>query len=119
MTITPQAYGESLGFSVPTRYDEGTHNAVNLALVADSLLVPRVLNMSPITKWICRALAGLLLVTRMDSIDVRQRLQWEVAVGLLLIGGAMTGRLSSRIFENLYLLIGGIMIVFNALMTER
>lgn len=113
-----QAYGETLGLGVPTRYNLPTHSVVNLVMAADSLITPMLFNMSPVTKWICRALAGLLLVTRMDSLEVRARLQWEVAVGLLLIGAALTGRVTSRFFENMYLLFGGLLMVANALMTE-
>lgn len=114
------AFGERLGLEVPTRYDEKTHEWANLAMIADSLVTPLLTGMSPRTVWVCRALAALLALTRTHttSVTLKQRLQIELATGIALIVLALRGEVSRRAWENLYLGIGGILMVANALMTE-
>ena len=114
------AFGESLGFDVPTRYGRDTHAAFNAIMAVDSLLTPVVLGMSRRTVVLCQLLAGgLLLLRREDSdLTLRQRLQLEATAGVVLIVLAMRGTITRRLLERGYLFVGGVMMIANSLMTE-
>jgi len=123
MTLVPkkgQAFGESLGIEVPTRYDVKTHDSFDTLLVADSLLTPILFGMSRPTLWVCRLLAGLLVIMRVESNDLtlHKRLQIEAMIGIGLIVFALRGTLTRRPLENLYLFAGGVSIIANCLMTQ-
>ncbi|MHB8626303.1 MAG: hypothetical protein ACYDBJ_10945 [Aggregatilineales bacterium] len=113
-----QAFGETFGLDVPTRYTAETHALFNTLMAADAAFTPALLHMSRWTRWICRALAALLLVGRASrgGPELRQQLQIEAAVGLFLIVTALTGHM--RFLEKLYCLVGGLLIVANSLMTQ-
>ena len=114
------AFGETLGLEVPTQYSTDIHAAVNTLLAVDSLLTPRILGMSDQTVWMCRFLAGLLLLTRSQQLDVpmRRRLEVEAAMGGLVILMALRGLITHNLFERLYLAFGGATMVANSLMTR-
>ena len=113
-----QAFGETFGFDVPTRYPAETHGMFNSIMAADAAITPTLLHMSRRTRWVCRALAALLLAGRTPKTgsDLRQQLQLEAAVGVLLMVAALTGRM--KFLEKAYWLIGGLLIVANSLMTQ-
>ena len=118
---TPKiAFGEWLGIDVPTRYTEESHKFFNAMMVGDCLVSPMLFGMSGRTVWVCRALAGLLFITRKktESLSLRQALQVEAATGLTLIVLAAQGTVSKRWWENAYLMFGGALMLLNALMTE-
>lgn len=112
------AFGETFGLAVPTRYAAETHALFNTLMAADAAFTPSLLRMSRRTRWLCRALAALLLVGRTPRSGpaLRQQLQIEAAVGLLMIATAINGRM--KFLEKLYCLIGGLLIVVNSLMTQ-
>jgi hypothetical protein len=114
------AYGETLGFDVPTRYAPETHATFNLIMAADSLITPVLFGMSGRTVWFCRFLSGLLFVTHSNTSDLelRQRLQIEAWTGAALLVLAYQGGVTHRFFERAYLFIGGLMMIGNALMTQ-
>ncbi len=118
-TNTP-ALGETWGIAVPTRYNAETHALFDTIMAVDSLLTPMLFGMSWRTIWVCRTLAGALLFLRNDNSDLslRYELEIETAVGLALIVLGAQGNISRRLFERLYLIIGGGMMVANALMTQ-
>ena len=114
------SFGETFGLAVPTIYSAEIHDAINAIMAADSVVTPRVFGMSSQTVWFCRAVAGLLLLTRSDMMntEMRQNLAVEAGAGLLMVFLAMRGMLTRNIFERLYLFIGGLMMVGNSLMTQ-
>jgi hypothetical protein len=114
------AFGETFGLGVPTIYTAEIHDAINVILAADSVLTPKVLGMSSRTVWFCRVMAGMLILTRSDTmnLELRQNLAFEAGAGLLLILLALRGMLSRNIFERLYLFIAGVAMVGNSLMTQ-
>lgn len=114
------AFGENFGIAVPTKYSEETHALFNTIMAIDSAVTPMIFGMSGRTVWLCRLLAGALFVLRDNSTDLRlrYRLQIEVAAGVALIWLALRGSVTPWLFERLYLIIGGGMIVANALMTQ-
>src|SRR5258708_2669338 len=89
-------------------------------LAIESLVMQRMLVMSDETVWMCGFLAGLLLLTRSQQIDVpmRRRLEVEAAMGGLIILMAMRGMIPHNLFERLYLAFGGATMVANSLMTR-
>ena len=112
-----QAFGETFGLDVPTRYPAETHGLFNSIMAADAAITPTLLHMSRRTRLICRALAAVLLAGRARSgSDLRQQLQLEAAVGVLLMVAALMGRM--KFLEKAYWLIGGLLIVANSLMTQ-
>lgn len=113
-----QAFGETFGLDVPTRYTAETHGLFNTIMAADAALTPTLLHMSRRTRWVCRALAMLLLAgrTARTGTDLRRQLQLEAAVGLLLMAAAISGRM--RFLEKAYCLIGGLLMLANSLMTQ-
>jgi hypothetical protein len=115
-----QAFGELFGLEVPTRYPEETHHFINQIMAADCLVTPLILRMRFPTVWLCRALAGLLLVTgrRSNDLSLRSRLTFEVVVGLAVMITALSRRSRIRTLERLYLAFGGLLMVANALMTQ-
>ncbi len=115
-----QAFGEQFGISLPTRYPAETHAWLNNVMALDSAVTPMLTRMSSPTKWICRALAGLLVFTAMKNsdLDLRTRLNVEVTAGLLIIVMGVINVPRVRVLERLYLIIGGAVMIGNALMTE-
>lgn len=114
------AFGESLGLSVPTKYSEQTHAAFDTIMAADCALMPMITGMSWRTLWLCRVLALALLVLRSRNSDLslRYRLEIEAAAGFALIILGMQGSVSPWLFERLYLMLGGGMMIANSLMTQ-
>jgi hypothetical protein len=114
------AFGETLGLDVPTRYDAQTHAAIAAALALDSLVVPSLLRMSTRTVWACQLIAGMLLALPnfKGDLSMRHRLELEAGTGLMLMVLALQGVITRRPFEQLYLFIGGGMIVANSLMAQ-
>ena len=114
------AFGESFGLELPTKYNAETHANFNTIMAADSLLTPMLLNMSLRTKWLCRLLALALLVLRDNQGDLtlRYRLELEAVGGIGLIFLGLRGSVSPWLLERLYLIIGGSMMIANALMTQ-
>lgn len=114
------AFGESFGIDVPTKYSGETHSVFNTVMAVDSLITPMLFNMSGRTVWLCRMLALGLLVLRSDqsNLTLRYRLELETVSGVGLIVLGFRGSVSSRLFERLYLIIGGGMMIANALMTQ-
>ncbi len=114
------AFGENYGLVVPTKYSEETHGLFNVLMAADSVATPMIFGMSWRTIWLCRALAGALFVLRDKStgMKLRYRLQIEAATGIALILLALRGSITPWLFERLYLMIGGGMMIANALMTQ-
>ena len=112
------AFGEALGIDVPTRYPRVTHDLINAAMAADSAVTPMLLGMSRRVCWGCRLLVALLLYGRSIRTDaeLRRQLESEIAAGVLCVVAALFG--TRRLFERLYLLIGAVMLIGNALMTE-
>ena len=117
---TGVAFGETLGLDVPTRYTEDIHGAMNVVMAVDSLVTPAILGMSSKTLWLCRGLAALLFAFRGNLTDMplRQRLEIEAATGVLLMLLAFRGTVTHRVVDNLYMFIGGAMMIGNAFMTE-
>jgi hypothetical protein len=114
----PPAYGETLGIDVPTRYDETAHAVFAAVMAADSVVTPTLFGMSRRTRIFCRWLAALLVVTTLRQIPLKHRLAAEAGVGASLLVLGVYGTVSRRIFERLYLIIGGVLMLGNALMTE-
>ena len=96
------------------------YSATGWALAADALVTPVLLRMSPRTRWVCRAAALLLLLSRVQIPDLalRRKLEAEAAAGIGLMFLALRGRISHRWFENLYLFASGVGMLANSLMTE-
>lgn len=115
-----QAFGEQFGIPLPTRYPAETHTWLNNVMALDSTLTPLLTRMSSTTQWICRALAGLLVLTAMknSALDLRARLKIEVTAGLLIIVMGISNVPRVCFLERLYLIIGGVVMIGNALMTE-
>lgn len=114
------AFGETLGLAVPTIYTAEIHDAVNALMAADAVLTPQILGMSRGTVWFCRALAGLLLLTRSDmaNMELRQNLAFEAGAGLLMMLVALRGMVGRNIIERMYLFLAGLVMVGNSLMTQ-
>jgi hypothetical protein len=114
------AFGETFGLEVPTRISPQIHDSMNAMMAADAILTPTILGFSGRVVWLCRLLGGLHLLFRTESPDLplRRRLELEALTGMLLIGVALRGTLSRNILEQIYLLIGGVMMVGNSVMTE-
>ena len=123
-TPPPVAFGESLGMDVPTRYTAQTHDTINMLLAGDTLMTPMLFGMSTRTVWFCRALAGILFIGRGgsspngDAFSLRNRLEMEAIVGLLLLALAVRGAVSNRVFDRVYLFVSGVVMIANSLMTE-
>jgi hypothetical protein len=114
------AFGETFGFEVPTQYSAEIHSSANTLMAADSILTPMVFGMSSRMVWFTRALAGVLWTFREGSseLPLRRRLEIESGIGAVLVALALRGIISRSIFERLYLLIGGVMMIGNAMMTQ-
>jgi hypothetical protein len=113
-----QAFGETLGLDVPTRYTAETHALFNSLLAADASLTPLLIRTSKRTRWVCRGLAMLLMAGRAprSGSELRQQLQFEAAVGSLVISMALVRRM--KFLERCYCLIVGVLMVANSLMTQ-
>lgn len=124
MNSTPQenlqAFGELFGLDVPTRYPEDTHAFLNQIMALDSAVTPMLTRMSAPTVWFCRGLAALLALTgvRSSSLTLRNRLTLEIAIGLATIVFGLFNQSRQSIFERGYLIIGGVVVIGNALMTQ-
>ncbi len=114
------AFGESFGLAVPTKYSEQTHAAFDSIMAADCAIMPMITGMSWRTLWLCRVLALGLLVLRDPNSDLslRYRLELEAAAGFALIILGLQGSVSPWLFERLYLMLGGGMMIANSLMTQ-
>jgi len=112
------ALGETLGLPVPTRYPAATHDIFNVIMAADAVITPKLLRLNWRTRTLCNGLAILLLIGRgvTASVELRRRLQIEAATGIALIGVALTQR--NGLLGRLYLAIGGVLMLANALLTE-
>ena len=112
------AFGETIGFDVPTRYPPTTHHVINAMMAADSSITPVLFRMSHRTRRASRILAGLLMTGRNvhTDVDLRWQLQFEIAAGIICLLAAVFGRV--RFFERLYLFVGAIMLIGNAIMTQ-
>jgi len=114
------AFGETLGMDVPTRYSPHIHDALDSLMALDCLITPVVLGMSSRTVWLCRFLTGLLLALRTDSeeLPLRRRLELEAGVGVLLVLLALWGTVTRRPLDRAYLLLSGVVMIGNSMMTE-
>ena len=89
--INKTAFGESIGLELPTRYDSNMHALVDALIAADAAISPVLFGMSSRTIWLCRLLAVVLLILRNDQPDMklRERLELEAGIGVLLIAVAV------------------------------
>jgi len=112
------AFGETLGFDVPTRYPSATHAMINALMAADSTITPLLFGMSRRTRLICQVLAALLVTGRKvhSDVDLKWQLQVELTAGIFCLFASLFGHI--RFLERVYLFVGSVMLMGNALMTQ-
>lgn len=114
------AFAELFGLEVPTRYSEETHRLFNRIMAVDSAVTPFITGMSRTTVWFCRGLALLVAFTSLPNatLKLRNRLAIEVAVGLAIILFGLSSRSRLPFLERAYFIIGGLIMIANAGMTQ-
>jgi hypothetical protein len=120
VTRPANAFGETFGLEVPTRYSPQMHDSMSTIMAIDSLLTPTVLGMSGRVVWLFRLMSALHVVFRLHdpNLPLRQRLELEAVTGLLMAGIAIRGTVSHNLLDRLYILLSGVMMIGNSLMTE-